>query len=268
MLLTRNRINAIWWESNNWGDALNPVLIRHLSGRTAFRMWEYAINLKNEPIYTVIGSILDWPIFNNREILKNTVIWGTGFMKESGRLSNKPRKICAVRGPLTRDNLLKSGVECPEVYGDPALLYPMFYKPDIQKRYRLGIIAHHFDKESRILQNFSDDPEIRIIDIEGPITGVVDQICSCHSVASSSLHGIIAADAYNIPSQYIKLSESVGGKGFKFRDYFASVGRTETEPLTVTEKTTVDDILGGFSHYRADLDLNELLEACPFYHQS
>lgn len=268
MLLQRRKINAIWWKSNNWGDALNPVLIQYLSGLKPFRIQDYTINPKNEPIYTVIGSILDWPLLKNKKILKNTVIWGTGFMIESGRLQGKPRQICAVRGPLTRENILKSGIPCPERYGDPALLYPMIYQPNINKKVKLGIIPHLLDKESNLIKNFFIDPEIKVIDIEGPIDTIVDQICSCKYIASSSLHGIIAADAYSVPSVYIKFSEKVVGDGFKFRDYFGSVGRSDTEPLIMTEKTTVDDIYHRVSNYRIDIDVNDLLDACPFYNSN
>ncbi len=265
MLLDKNKINALWWESKNWGDALNPVLIEELSGLKPFRIQKYTINLKKEPIYTVIGSILEWPILSNEKILKNTIIWGTGFMTESGRLHGKPRQICAVRGPLTRDNILKTGIKCPEIYGDPALLYPRIYRPTINKEYKLGVIPHHFDKENNLLKNLKNDPEIKILDIEGPINTVVDQICSCKYIASSSLHGIIAADAYGVPSIYIKLSEKVVGAGFKFRDYFGSVGRSDTEPLIISEKTTADDIYHKVSNYRIDIDVQELLDVCPFY---
>jgi pyruvyltransferase len=265
-LCSTKKINAIWWGSKNWGDALNPILIEHLSGLKPFLVREYSENLKNEPIYSVIGSILDWPIFKEERILRNTIIWGTGFMIESGRLPGKPRQICAVRGPLTRDNILKSGIQCPDTYGDPALLYPRMYRPTLNKDCKLGIIPHHMEKDTDYFRNFRNYPEIKIIDIEAPINTVVDQICSCKYIASSSLHGIIIADAYGVPSVYLKISDRVVGDGFKFRDYFGSVGRSETEPLVVSENTTIDDILERVSHYKIDIDLNELLEACPFYH--
>lgn len=268
MLFDKKKINAIWWNSNNWGDALNPIVIQHFSGLKPFQIHDFTINPKNEPFYTVIGSILNWSLLKNEKILKNTVVWGTGFIAESGRLQGIPRKVCAVRGPLTRENLKKTGISCPEIYGDPALLYPRIYKPNINKKYKLGIIPHFIDKDNTLLKNFTNVPEVRIIDIEDPINTVVDNINSCKYIASSSLHGIIAADAYGIPSVYIKFSEKVIGDGFKFRDYFGSVNRTETEPLKVDEKTTVDSMYEQFYNYKIDIDLQELLDACPFYYRN
>jgi pyruvyltransferase len=265
MLFGRKKIHAVWWESKNWGDALNPVLIRHLSGREPVLVQEYSENLKREPLYAVAGSILHLPVLQNEKVLRNTIIWGTGFISESGRLHGKPRQICAVRGPLTRDNMIKSGVSCPGIYGDPALLYPRMYQPDMTRKWKLGIVPHYVDKENDLLKKFSNSPEISIIDIEGPVNEVVDQVCSCSCIASSSLHGLILADAYRIPSVHLKISDRILGNGFKFRDYFASVGRSETEPLAVSEQTTTDDILEEVSLHRIDIDLDALLDACPFY---
>jgi pyruvyltransferase len=265
LMLDTEKINGIWWESKNWGDALNPVLIQHLSGLKPFRIKNYSIIIKNDPIYTVIGSILGWPILKKDKILKNTIIWGSGFIAESERLSGTPKQICAVRGPLTRGNLLKSGIQCPEIFGDPALLFKYIYKPIKTKKYKLGIIPHHYDKGNTLLDIFRHDPLIKIIDIENPINNFIDDICSCRCVASSSLHGIIAADTYDIPSVYVKFSDNVAGDGFKFRDYFESVGRSDTEPLIITEQTTIDTIHEFRSTYKIDIDLRELLDACPFY---
>lgn len=258
-------ICAFWWESKNWGDALNPVLIRLLSGKRPIVIKKHTLNFHRRPIYAVIGSTLD--SIPHRSI-KNTIIWGPGFIQESGRLSGEPRQVCAVRGPLSRDNIIKQGIKCPDVFGDPALLYPRFYKPDIPASHLLGIIPHYKDKYNENILNFKNQPEVKIIDIENSINNVVDQICSCRYIASSSLHGIIMADAYNIPSTWLKFSEGVVGSGFKFRDYFASVGRTDEMPLKVNNKTTIDDIISSIHNCKISIDLDELIDACPFYNKS
>jgi len=262
------KINAIWYDSKNWGDALNPVLISHLSGVIPVLITKDSDIPKDDPIYTAIGSILEWPLLNETRVLKNAIIWGTGFIQRSGRLRGTPKQICAVRGPLTRENILKSGIKCPEIYGDPALLYPIIYKPTINRKYKLGLIPHYVDKEHVLVKKLSTDPDIKIIDIEGPINRVVDEICSCKYIASSSLHGIIAADAYNIPSLWLQFSDGVIGSGFKFRDYFASVGRSDTKPFIVSEKMTVDTINNEFYNYKIDIYLKDLLEACPFNNEN
>jgi pyruvyltransferase len=219
-------------------------------------------NVHQRPVYAVIGSTLDRSDLN--EHIKNAVIWGPGFVSGSGRLAGAPAKICAVRGPLSRDILIRQKMDCPEIFGDPALLYPRFYKPEKEKKYRLGIIPHYVDKRSTAVKNLAGNPEVKIIDIERPINDVVDQVCSCKYIASSSLHGIIVADAYRIPSVWIKISDKIVGGGFKFQDYFASVGRRDEKPLTITGKSTIDDIYGSFGNYKIDIDLDALLEACPF----
>lgn len=270
LLLNENIILATWWvgngrEKNNWGDILNPVLIQNISGKEPLLVTRCMYNAKNSPIYSVIGSILDGSAVNKFR-RGSLIIWGTGFISNQGRLKVQPKEICAVRGPLTRELLLKQGYKCPEVYGDPALLYPKYYKPDILKKYKLGIIPHYIDKKHKFLNNFQNNSDVLIIDIQSGIQNVVDQICNCQKIASSSLHGIIAADAYGIQSTWIKFSDNVSGNGFKFFDYFESVGRTDEGPLVIQDNLSIDDILDDYYQYHLDLDLNELWEACPFKH--
>jgi len=248
--------------SKNWGDALNPVLIQKISGKIPLIVTTHTYNIRNIQIYSVIGSTLGLANTINCGH-KNLIIWGSGFISSKKRLKVHPSKICAVRGPLTRELILKQGYKCPEIYGDPALLYPKFYKPNVQKNYKLGIIPHAFDKAESCLNNFQNDPDILIIDILGGINNVIDQICSCEKIASSSLHGIIAADAYGVQSTWIKLSDKVTGDGFKFIDYFRSVGRIDENPLVIKENSSVEDILSNYYKYKLDIDLNELLDACP-----
>ena len=54
-------------------------------------------------------------------------------------------------------------MECPEIYGDPALLYPLFYKPNVKKEYKYGIIPHFAHQENPWLNKFKDNPQVNII---------------------------------------------------------------------------------------------------------
>lgn len=92
---------------------------------------------------------------------------------------------------------------------------PEFYSPDNKKEFDLGIIPHYVDKDHKfLLQNFN--PNIKIIDIEQPdYKKFIDDVTSCKKIISSSLHGIIIADAYNIPALRVEFSNKIFGGDFK-----------------------------------------------------
>jgi pyruvyltransferase len=263
-------ILARWYEGYpNWGDILNPRLIKEICGvqpvnmqhtKFSLRKMSQAISRKPLPEYLVIGSTLGWG-FRRDHV---NVFWGPGFMFENQKIRSYPREVCAVRGPLSRNKLLEQGIECPEVFGDPALLFPRYYNPCVEKKYTLGIVPHMYDESDEWLTKLVDREDVLIINIKGGIEKVVSDIKSCHYIASSSLHGIIAADAYGIPSQWIKLSDKIKGGGFKFRDYFASVGRADTKQVVISPRTTVKELLECFTDYTIKIDLDRLMQACPF----
>lgn len=259
MLSKEKPIIAFWWAGviSNWGDALNPVLIKKISGKEVMLSSEI-ITFRNVEVYCVIGSILDLAS------QKNLVVWGSGFLSSSSKIRKKPRKVLAVRGPLTRDVMLKQGVNCPEIYGDPALLYPLFYRPNVKKRYKLGVIPHYIDQNNNLIDIFKGKKDVLVINILDEFNKFIDDICKCELIVSSSLHGIIAADAYRVPSIWIEFSSNVKGNGFKFYDYFASVGRENESPLKITEKTTFQEIYSQYKHYDINIRLDKLLEVCPF----
>lgn len=251
----KDAIRLFWFKNTqNFGDSLNPILLRTLTGKPVKWVKFYT----PEPHYISIGSILE-------TATKDTVVWGSGFISEEKHCFEKPQKICAVRGPKSREILINDGIECPEIYGDPALLLPKIYSPVIQKKYKLGIIPHFIDKDNAWLQSIKQNSDVKFIDIQNPnIFEVIDEILSCEKIASSSLHGIIVADAYHIPSLWIEFSDKVMGKGFKFLDYFLSVNRKDTKPLLINEKVTVEEIENHFYKYSIEININKLLEAAPF----
>lgn len=229
-----NTINT-WWprtpEPGNFGDILTPYLIRKVTGNKKRARYvdkaftRYPVNL------IAVGSIIK---FANQ----NTVVWGSGAMRLNDALSPHA-DYRAVRGPITREIVLRSGGSCPEIYGDPALLLPRFYTPKTTKKYRIGIIPHYVDYEL-VKKWFKDEPEIKVINLLNEnIERVVDEIYECENVLSSSLHGIIAAQAYGVNAAWVKFSDKLHGDGTKFRDYFASVN-IDMECVVIEDKPSIE----------------------------
>ncbi len=247
-----NGINIRWSGPHkpNWGDELNKTLVKLISGK--------------DPIYVedpethhhlCTGSILRWAH-------KNTTVWGSGFISSRDKIHEQP-DIRAVRGPLSREKVLKLGFDCPKVYGDPALLYPRFYKPQTKKKYKFGIIPHYIDQGHPWLERYKNSHSVKIINIMDPtINTFVDEINECEVILSSSLHGLICADSYGIPSYWIELSKNVIGGGFKFIDYFKSVNRSDKNPIIIQEGSKISFMK--FHNYRISIDLDLLYNECPF----
>lgn len=242
---------------SNWGDALNPVLIELISGKKAIHINDL-YNIPQLKVVSVIGSILDGLD------LRSSQVWGSGFINSQSTFVRVPKQIFAVRGPLTRKKILALGVECPEIYGDPALLMPEFYRPTVEKKYEMGIIPHFMDREIQILEKFKSDSRVKIIDIRRGTYNVIDDVLTCKSIASSSLHGLILADAYKIPNTWFKLSDKLVGDDFKFYDYFQSVGRFNTKPLKANSDISLQQIQDTLAGIKNQINLERLLEVCPF----
>lgn len=248
---------------HNLGDDLNLVLLKFLTNKIIIP-YRYATLSKwlKRDVYMCIGSNLDSP-------KPNAIVWGNGSMCEKVSLTVRPKKILAVRGPLTRANMLFNGWECPEIYGDPALLMPYYYQPkSLTRKYAIGIVPHMVDLNLEIIQFYKQQSKVQIIDIQNYKTwrDFIDRLCECEFILSSSLHGIILSDAYHIPNMWIKLSDKVLGDGFKFRDYFGSVGKERIcEPLVLDHFISVEKLLGYKSCWQeAVIDLDKLMSVCPF----
>ena len=250
----------------NWGDDLNYYFIKLLTGRPVITFHNFRLArlfyFKN---YLCIGTLLDGTGYKN----KSTIVWGAGASGEE-RCMNHPKNICSVRGPLTQKYVLSQILSCSNIYGDPALLLSCFYKPAISfKQYRLGIIPHVVDLNSPVLENVKKTygDAVLIINLQdyNKWTDVIDEVCSCQMIASSSLHGLIISDAYNVPNAWIELSGNISGGYFKFRDYGSSVGHILENPLrivSVDNVNMIDNICKDWKPIKVDVDA--ILSVCPF----
>ncbi len=245
-------LNISWFKSKygkNWGDDLNPILANKLSNKNV----QYIDFSNDVEKYLFIGSILSMagPL---------TSIYGSGFIHSDDVLSYMPKSIISVRGPLTRNILVKKyGIECPEVYGDPSYLYKDYYKPiNTDKKYKLGILPHYIDKKLPFLSKKVDG--VKIIDIQGDINTVIDDVNQCESIISSSLHGLIISHMYNIPFKWVVMSNNVYGGDFKFRDWMGSCGFNDN-PIFVDKV----DVNYSKSTFLPDgFDTTMLKNVCPF----
>jgi len=199
----------------NFGDNLTEFIIKGLYP-------DFTIEW-SEPKYAEavgVGSILD--VMN---VNFSGYILGSGLMFQHTRLDHQNAKVVSVRGKLTAERI---GVgEVP--YGDLGLLAHKFAPPPVRK-YRLGIVPHYVDKQHPQVKAWSEVEGVTVIDVFEPPQTVIEKINECDTIISSSLHGLIIADALRIPSQWVKLSDKVIGAGFKFRDYYSIYGFENVEP--------------------------------------
>jgi pyruvyltransferase len=155
------------------------------------------------------------------------VLWGTGCNFKYTHKSDynfNDLDIRALRGPLTKVFLEEEfNIQCPEIYGDPALLFPYLF-PEFQKKeepkYDYIFIPHLY--EIGLFSNCSSDC---IVYPTQPWHEVIEKILDSKFVISSSLHGIIIAEAFGIPARYLRLSEKE--PLFKYQDYYFATGRDE-----------------------------------------
>jgi len=201
----------------------------------------------------MIGSILD-QYFIQDNILNNEPVhvWGSGFIKDL-ELNNSRKKekfirpvvIHALRGELSRERcekILSTKLD-NIVLGDPGLLAPLLIgKKNINKKYDVGIIPHYIDKNNEHLSNIKlKNHTSTIIDVTEDTIGVIKKIAECRAVVSSSLHGLIVADSFNIPNKWIEFSDKVYGNGYKFRDYYSAFNLYNPKPINLRSETIKDE---------------------------
>ncbi len=263
MLLTVDgHVPVHWWtHAVNFGDLLAPWLVEKITGRKVVYAEQY------DPSYLVIGSILG-------HATPASIVWGTGsFGTEVVRGWNQRKRqrfapearYTAVRGPLTRNKLVTAGIPCPRIYGDPALLLPRYHAPAVQKTHAIGVVLRW--SEAALHDRMEIEGVRRIYLKSDAIEETIEAFLSCERIVTTSLHGLILADAYGIPNVWLD-SDTPHGLEFKYWDYLASVGKTRG-PSTYDlwqPGMTVERLLTDlrFDARPIDIDLDALEAVCPF----
>lgn len=236
----------------NFGDYFSLKLVERITEGhvTVFKKpEEFPLDLRKIKLLA-IGSIIHFAGDQD-------VIWGAGI---NGKHPNKKDysftnlDVRAVRGPLTRQFLMDHfSIECPEIYGDPALLAPYLF-PEFKRKKRPSheyVIIPHISEESLFPK--ADN----VIYPSEPWDQVIEKILDSKFVISSSLHGIIIAEAWGIPARLLRMTENE--PLFKYEDYYLGTGRPHFHFATSVEEALK---MGGEPPFECDLE--KLYDAFPF----
>lgn len=189
---------------NNFGDMLGPAVSTALAPLDA---------LATEPARLLsIGSILHFA-------QDGDVVWGSGV---NGKVTGDPvgsakLDVRAVRGPLTAMALRQRGILAPDVFGDPGLLAPALFgiTRDLQPTIEVTCLPNLHDFGS-----WRATPGL--LSPRGDFITVMKTIAASHLLVTSSLHGIVIADALGVPVSPVRpTAESM----FKYEDYYEGTGR-------------------------------------------
>jgi hypothetical protein len=221
----------------NIGDALSPVMVALLSGRDVKRLPTKSKSIRMGCVGTIGHGFSGGEVF----------FWGTGSSRWANpsapigeRMDFKVTpdsrfKVMATRGPISESILTQKAEPTVGVYGDPVWLLPQFYRPHVEKKWKIGVIVHlselsDRDPEAHLrleLERYNIPAELRddiriintvsSIDMMG-IKGKIDEILACERIVSTSLHGMVFAESYGIPCLHFP---STGGEsGLGERDLF------------------------------------------------
>lgn len=208
----------VFWHTGrpNFGDDINPSFLHRVSGQPLRLVID-----RSQPHLLGVGSIL-------RFATPDSIVLGSGYLHpDSGALPQGTRVI-GLRGQLSQQR-----ARCGDdiLLGDPLVLVDQLFDQPAPKRHRLGFVSHVLNV-SKMKARFGRDVHLIIPSWEP--WRVVEEIASCQLVASQSLHGLIVADALQIPNLWIAPSSTMAGGRFKFDDYFSTLDEPK-QPVAATD---------------------------------
>lgn len=217
--IKKNQVHLEWVDNGNLGDTLGPVIYQWMLQKKGISAASQATGTYH---LLTCGSLIGVGRFD-------AVVWGSGahiFQNIESLLSWKGVRnydIRAVRGPITRRILLDCGYECPEVFGDPAVLMPLIYDEDGNvKTHDISVVLHYYMKDCSEYQR----NDCHYIDIAtSDYKTFIREIRASKKIISSSLHGIILAETYGVPAVFLNTGGYVDEALIKYYDWYFSTNR-------------------------------------------
>lgn len=254
---------VFWWDHiSNFGDVLGPSLVSRILNTRPVNSRNY------DRVGTTLFSVGSIVAMLNRD---DAAIWGSGLLKpltdsEIMKLRGLNEvEVLAVRGLYTELELkAKLGWTVPAIYGDPALLLPRYMNVSRSVSDRISVVLHWEHVKHAKLDDGYEAEDLCFVDVRDNHELVVEQIGSSRVCISSSLHGVIIAQAYGVPWVWLQLSDhQLHSSNFKFDDFFTTVDRPHVSKKVV-KKHDLKDLnwhrmaeAASLPELRVDLDLLE-----------
>lgn len=198
----------------NFGDELGPAILEGLGVPVQ------TVRSPSDADIVACGSVL------THVSGQHIIVWGSGTYATQPVDASR-FEVRAVRGETSRKVASAPGVPM----GDPGLLASLVW-PRQHEGDGVGWVPHY--RDSRRSPGF---PVSRVIDVLQPVEKVVDDIQKCSAVVSSSLHGLIVAQSYGIPTLH-EPHFAVRGGLVKFYDHMSALD----VPMDVIQRRLIESI--------------------------
>ena len=241
----------------NVGDRVNPSIITALTGRPVSRFAG-----QHEPHLLAVGSVM-------ASATPLSQVWGTGVMHPDLGIGTVPAaNVHALRGRLSHTAMRQDGVLVGDVpLGDPGYLAPSLLgiKRAATPKFRVGLVCHYVDRLHPVLRRMMKEEGVADLNVHDAPDVFLRRMAECETVISSSLHGLVFAEALDIPNVWIKASDEIGGGDFKFNDWFSTTRRPQAGHHILTPDDTTEALARQAERHESTIDVEALMAAFPHH---
>jgi pyruvyltransferase len=220
-LSVESRVPMYWANHEmNLGDALAPIIAQQVLGVKP----SYASTRRKNKLLG-LGSV----IYAARH---GDAVWGSGAFGDSG-WNPEGIEVLALRGPLTSH---AAGIRHDVPFADPGIFVNEIV-PTVAPEKREGrLIIPHYTEYAGVAACIARHPmafpDVRVLNLqEGDSVALLRMIASSELVVSSSLHGLVFAEALGVHAVWVTPGSEIRGGNFKFRDYYLGTGRNPPIPI-------------------------------------
>ncbi len=219
----------------NVGDRINPAIVTAISKRPTVH-----VAGTNEPHLFAAGSTMS-------ATTPASQVWGTGIMHpDFGVGCVEASNVHAVRGKLSHSALRHAGIELPDVpLGDPGYLAPdlLGISRSSTPTKTLGVVPHYVDRRNPHFRRLIAEQGVVELNVHDDPEQFLRTMATCEAIVSSSLHGLIFAEAFGIPNLWVTVGGEIAGGPFKFNDWFSTTAKPQKEAYVLRSDDTANQLL-------------------------